>query len=193
MLARRAIEREAAAVGLTEADLFLASCSARTIVYKGFCLPEDLARFYPDLQRPDVTTAIALFHQRYSTNTFPTWGSPSRSARSPTTARSTRSRATASGCRRARPACSSRTAPRAPGSNWSYRWPAAICSLDNAIELIRHSGRSFAHALMMAVPEPWEQLPDMDPDRRAFYDFHALLEQWDGPAALDSATASLPA
>ncbi len=58
-------------------------------------------------------------------------------------------------------------------------------SLDNTLELLYHGGRSLPHALMMLVPEPWEQLPDMPADRRAFYDFHAgLMEQWDGPAAL---------
>ena len=164
----------------------MASCSARTIVYKGFCLPEDLARFYPDLQREDVTSAIALFHQRYSTNTFPTWGlaQPFRQIAHNGEIN------TVQGNRLWMQA-------RTPGLEMTDGTPSEelepvvslagsdSLSLDNAIELIRHSGRSFAHALMMAVPEPWEQLPDMDPARRAFYDFHAgLLEQWDGPAAL---------
>ncbi len=186
MLGRRAIERAAAGVGLTEADLFIASCSARTIIYKGFCLPEDLAAFFVDLQNPAVTSAIALFHQRYSTNTFPTWGlaQPFRQiahngeintiqgnrlwmeARTP-------SLALADGT----PSDDLKPVVSMAGSD--------SLSLDNAIELIRHSGRSFPHALMMCVPEPWEQLEDMAPERRAFYDFHAgLVEQWDGPAAL---------
>ena len=186
MLGRRAIERAAQDAGLTEADLFLASCSCRTIIYKGFCLPKDLAAFFVDLQSPDLTSAIALFHQRYSTNTFPTWGlaQPFRQiahngeintvqgnrlwieARTPSLALDDGT-----------PADELKPIVSMSGSD--------SLSLDNAIELIRHSGRSFAHALMMCVPEPWEQLPDMDPERRAFYDFHAgLLEQWDGPAAL---------
>ena len=71
MLGRRAVERAWAAAGID--DAFVVSCSARTIIYKGFCLPEDLGAFYLDLQRPDYDSAIALFHQRYSTNTLPTW------------------------------------------------------------------------------------------------------------------------
>ena len=66
-------------------------------------------------------------------------------------------------------------------------------SLDNVVELLYHGGRSVPHALMMLVPEAWEQFPDMDPARRAFYDYHAgLTEQWDGPAALASATGYWP-
>src|SRR5215212_2749758 len=71
MLARKAVERAAAAAEID--GLFVVSCSARTIIYKGFCLPEDLAAFYQDLRDPAYTSAIALFHQRYSTNTLPTW------------------------------------------------------------------------------------------------------------------------
>ena len=71
MLARKAAERATAAAGID--DFFVVSCSCRTIIYKGFCLPEDLAAFYLDLQDPHFTSAIALFHQRYSTNTLPTW------------------------------------------------------------------------------------------------------------------------
>ncbi len=186
MLGRRAIERAAINAGLTDADLFVSSCSSRTIVYKGFFLPEDLDRFYPDLQRDDVISAIALFHQRYSTNTFPTWGlaQPFRQIAHNGEIN------TVQGNRLWMKA-------RTPGLELVDGTPSTelepvismsgsdSLSLDGAIELIRHSGRSFAHALMMAVPEPWEQLPDMDPARRAFYDFHAgLLEQWDGPAAL---------
>ena len=71
MLVRKAAERRAVEAGLD--DFYVASCSCRTIIYKGFCLPEDLAAFYLDLQDPAYTSAIGLFHQRYSTNTLPTW------------------------------------------------------------------------------------------------------------------------
>jgi len=186
MLGRRAIERATAGAGLTDADLFLASCSSRTLIYKGFCLPEDLAAFFTDLQDPAVTSAIALFHQRYSTNTFPTWGlaQPFRQIAHNGEINTVqgnrgwmRARANTLALEDGTPAEELAPVVSMSGSD--------SLSLDNAIELIRHSGRSFAHALMMCVPEPWEQLPDMDPARRAFYDFHAgLLEQWDGPAAL---------
>jgi glutamate synthase (ferredoxin) len=186
MLARRAIERAGADAGYTDGDLFIASMSCRTIVYKGFFLPKDLAAFYPDLQQPQATSAIALFHQRYSTNTFPTWGlaQPFRQIAHNgeiNTVQGNRiwmqARAPELALADGTPADELRPVVSMAGSD--------SLSLDGAIELIRHSDRSFAHALMMCVPEPWEQLPNMDPARRAFYDFHAgLIEQWDGPAAL---------
>ncbi|MBA3275535.1 MAG: glutamate synthase subunit alpha, partial [Chloroflexia bacterium] len=186
MLARRAIERAAHGAGLTDADLFLASCSARTIIYKGFCLPKDLAAFFVDLQNPAVTSAIALFHQRYSTNTFPTWGLAQPFRQIAHNGEINTVQGNRSWMRARTPELA-----LADGTPSGELEPVVSMSgsdslsLDNAIELIRHSGRSFAHALMMCVPEPWEQLPDMDPERRAFYDYHAgLLEQWDGPAAL---------
>jgi glutamate synthase domain-containing protein 2/glutamate synthase domain-containing protein 1/glutamate synthase domain-containing protein 3 len=186
MLARRAIERLAANEGLADKDLFVASCSCRTIVYKGFFLPEDLDSFYPDLKNPLFESAIALFHQRYSTNTFPTWGlaQPFRFLAHNGEINTVQGNRTWMQAR-------SPMLELADGTTADELRPVVSMSgsdsltLDNAIELIRHSDRSLPHALMMAVPEPWEQLPEMNPERRAFYDFHAgLLEQWDGPAAL---------
>src|SRR5215213_5318666 len=184
MLARKAVERAAGAAGID--GLFVVSCSARTIIYKGFCLPEDLAAFYQDLRDPDYTSAIALFHQRYSTNTLPTWAmaQPFRFV-----------------------AHNGEINTVQGNRNWMVaRTPALAIdgvadadelapvvsltgsdslSLDNTLELLIPGGRSLPHALMMLVPAPWEPLPEMAPDLRAFYDFHAgLVEQWDGPAAL---------
>ncbi|HEV2109278.1 MAG TPA: glutamate synthase large subunit [Thermomicrobiales bacterium] len=186
MLGRRAIERAVADAGLGDADLFVVSCSARTLIYKGFCLPEDLAAFFTDLQDPVVESAIALFHQRYSTNTFPTWGlaQPFRQLAHNgeiNTIQGNRlwMQARTPSLRLADGTPSSELAPIVSMSG------SDSLSLDNAIELIRHSGRSLAHALMMCVPEPWEQLTELADEQRAFYDFHAgLMEQWDGPAAL---------
>ena len=184
MLARKAVERAMDAAGIE--GFFVVSCSARTIIYKGFCLPEDLAAFYADLRDPVYVSAIALFHQRYSTNTLPTWAmaQPFRFL-----------------------AHNGEINTVQGNRNWMVaRTPALAIdgvagadelapvvsltgsdslSLDNTLELLYHGGRSLPHALMMLVPEPWEQLPEMAPDVRAFYDFHAgLIEQWDGPAAL---------
>jgi len=184
LLARKAAERACAAAGID--DFFVVSCSCRTIIYKGFCLPEDLAAFYLDLQDERFTSAIALFHQRYSTNTLPTWAmsQPFRflahngeintiqgnrlwmQARKPTL--------------------------EFPGIATAEELEPLVSmtgsdslSLDNVVELLYHGGRTLPHALMMLVPEPWERMDDMDPRRRAFYDYHAgLVEQWDGPAAL---------
>ncbi len=186
MLVRRGMEQRLRASGLADDDFFAVSCSSRTLIYKGFCLPEDLARFYPDLADERVESAIALFHQRFSTNTQPTWGlsQPFRFIAHNgeiNTVQGNRLWMTA----------------RAPhltmvddGVEVVLDPPVAMqgsdsLSLDTAIELLRHNGRSLPHALMMAIPEPWEQLPEMDADLRAFYDFHAgIMEQWDGPAAL---------
>ena len=184
MLARRAAERACLAAGIP--DAFIVSMSARTIVYKGFCLPEDLAAFYLDLQDPRFASAVALFHQRYSTNTLPTWAmaQPFRFLAHNgeiNTVQGNRNwmMARASTLRYADGIGGDALAPvlSLTGSD--------SLSLDNTLELIRHSGRSLPHALMMLVPEPWEKTPEMPPARRAFYDFHAgVMEQWDGPAAL---------
>ena len=183
-LARKGAERAARREGVD--GLFVVSCSARTIIYKGFCLPGDLAAFYADLRDPAYVSAIALFHQRYSTNTFPTWAQAQpfrfiahngeintvQGNRTWMRARVPKlSLPDGTGVEDLRPVVS--------------RSGSDSFSLDNVLELLYHGGRSVPHALMMLVPEPWEQLPDMPADRRAFYDFHAgLMEQWDGPAAL---------
>ncbi|MBA3643776.1 MAG: glutamate synthase subunit alpha, partial [Chloroflexia bacterium] len=186
-LARKSAERAAATAGID--DLFIVSWSSRTVIYKGFCLPKDLPAFYLDLQNPAFASAIALFHQRYSTNTFPTWGlaQPFRFLAHNgeiNTIQGNRSWMHAQ-------------APQlqfADGIGGEALQPIVSLSgsdslsLDNALELLYHGGRSLPHALMMLVPEPWEQLSAPDEiaaNVRAFYDFHAgLVEQWDGPAAL---------
>jgi glutamate synthase (ferredoxin) len=184
MLARKAAERATAAAEIS--DFFVVSCSCRTIIYKGFCLPEDLAAFYLDLQDPAFTSAIALFHQRYSTNTLPTWAmsQPFRFIAHNGEINTIQG---------------NRLWMQARTPVLEYPGVATVdelqplvsltgsdsLSLDNVIELLYHGGRSLPHALMMLVPEAWERFKDMDPGRRAFYDYHAgLNEQWDGPAAL---------
>ncbi len=183
MVARRIAERRGAAASLK--DFFVASISARVVIYKGFCLPEDLGRFYTDLQDERVESAIVLFHQRYSTNTFPTWGmaQPFRYIAHNGEIN------TVQGNRKWMMARQGDLAM--DGVDTDLLLPAVAqegsdsLSFDNALELLHHGGRTLPRSLMMMVPEPWEQLPEMDPARRAFYDFHAgLLEQWDGPAAI---------
>ena len=186
-VARKRIINTARARGVQR--LYIASLSSRTIVYKGLVLAEELAHFYPDLSDPEYKTAIAVFHQRYSTNTFPTW-------------------------ERAQPfrlVCHNGEINTLQGNeNWmrareadlaSPFWenPAALIlpiigkegsdsgKLDNTLELLVRGGRDIRHALMMMVPEAWERLPEgeVTPERRAFYEYHsALMEPWDGPAAL---------
>jgi glutamate synthase (ferredoxin) len=183
-LARKAAERAAAAAGWEE--FFVVSCSARTLIYKAFCLPRDLPKFYLDLQHPEYQSAIVLFHQRYSTNTLPTWGmaQPFRFLAHNgeiNTVGGNRSWMEARAPQLCFPDGEECDALR-PIVSWHG---SDSLSLDDVVGLLYHGGRSLPHALMMLVPEPWEQLPEMDPARRAFYDFHAgLVEQWDGPAAL---------
>ncbi|NOX60773.1 MAG: glutamate synthase large subunit [Chloroflexi bacterium] len=180
-LARRAIESEARS---RHVDLYVASLSSHTIVYKGLMLGSQLANFYPDLAEPAYRSAISLFHQRYATNTFPNW-------------------------ERAQPfrilAHNGEINTIQGNINWMHArerslgdnaWVEAIspiidiegsdsAMLDNAVEALVHSGRELRHALMMLVPEAWERTPNMPKSWRDFYRYHACLtEPWDGPAAL---------
>ncbi len=186
-LARKIIAHRARAAGVQR--LYIASLSSRTIVYKGLVLAQELEHFYPDLSDFDFKTAIAVFHQRYSTNTFPTW-------------------------ERAQPfrlICHNGEINTLQGNeNWmraresdlsSPLWGDAIhelkpiiglqgsdsAKLDNQLELLVRSGRDIRHALMMMIPEAWERMPEgeVSAERRAFYQYHsALIEPWDGPAAV---------
>ena len=184
VLFRKAVER-----GLESreiADAYVVSCSSRTVIYKGFCLPEDLAAFYTDLRQPEYTSAIALFHQRYSTNTLPTWAmaQPFRFIAHNGEINTVQGNRNWMVARTPTLAFADGTGPDQLAPIVSLTGSDSA-SLDNVVELLYHGGRSLPHALMMLVPEPWEQLPDMPAGRRAFYDFHAgLVEQWDGPAAL---------
>lgn len=183
-LARKSADRAAQEAGW--ADYFVASSSARTLIYKAFCLPRDLPLFYLDLQNPLFESAIVLFHQRYSTNTLPTWGMAQ-----PFRFLAHNGEINTIGGNRQWMAARAPQLAFPDGTTGEELQPVVSwtgsdsLSLDDVVGLAYHAGRSLPHTLMMLVPEPWEQLPDMDPARRAFYDFHAgLIEQWDGPAAL---------
>ncbi len=184
-IARKEIESHARTEQIQ--PLYAPSFSARTIVYKGLFVSPQLAPFYSDLRDPAYKTALALFHQRYSTNTFPTW-------------------------ERAQPfrfLCHNGEINTLQGNiAWmrarepylrSPLWGEEIKSLlpildtdgsdsamlDNALELLALSGRDTAHAMMMLVPEAWENVPDFPPAWKSFYHYHSTLtEPWDGPAAL---------
>ncbi|MBA2520430.1 MAG: glutamate synthase large subunit, partial [Chloroflexia bacterium] len=187
LLVRKAAERAASAAAAD--DFFVVSCSARTIIYKGYCLPVDLPAFYADLGDPVYASAIALFHQRYSTNTFPSWAmaQPFRFLAHNGEINTVQGNRGWMEARAADLAFADGTPVDALQPVVSLTGSDSL-SLDNVLELLYHGGRSLPHALMMLVPEPWEQLaaPEEIPAAvRAFYDFHAgLIEQWDGPAAL---------
>jgi glutamate synthase domain-containing protein 2/glutamate synthase domain-containing protein 1/glutamate synthase domain-containing protein 3 len=168
------------------APSYIASLSSRTIVYKGLVRSSLLGAFFPDLSDPLVTTALALVHSRFSTNTFPTWARahPYRFLCHNGEINTLR------GNLKWMSVCESRMAsPRLPNIQELFPLIAAgqsdSASLDNALELLVHGGRSLAHAMLMLIPESWEGDATMSADRHAFFAFHsALMEPWDGPAAV---------
>jgi glutamate synthase (ferredoxin) len=183
-LARRVIERRAAEAGL---DLFVCSLSCRTVVYKALLVGTELPGFYADLRSPLFETAITVFHQRYSTNTLPSWplAQPFRMLAHNgeiNTLWGNRNAMRAREPALAAPAWE-RDVELLKPVIWAEGSDSA--SLDNVLELLVRSGRDPVHALMMLLPEAWERIPDMHPALRGFYEYHAgLMEPWDGPAAL---------
>ncbi|HYM70950.1 MAG TPA: glutamate synthase large subunit [bacterium] len=184
-LARKVIERRLLEERI--ADCSLPSCSHRTVVYKGLCVAPQLPRFYADLRDPAFETALALFHQRYSTNTFPSWplAQPFRLLAHNGEINTLWGNVNWTRAREAH--------LRSPF--WRERMRDLVpviqaagsdsAMLDNVLELLVQSGRDPLHAMMTLVPEASEGATEMAPELRAFYEFHAgLSEPWDGPAAL---------
>ncbi|MGI9376068.1 MAG: glutamate synthase large subunit [Tsuneonella suprasediminis] len=168
-------------------DLYIPSFSSRTIVYKGLLLATQVGSFYDDLRDPDCVSALGLVHQRFSTNTFPSWrlAHPYRFMAHNGEINTVRGNVNWMTARR-------RTM-ESPllGADLDKLWPiiphgqSDTACLDNALELLLLGGYSLAHAMMMLIPEAWAKNPMMDPQRRAFYEYHAaLMEPWDGPAAV---------
>ncbi|MHB8575301.1 MAG: glutamate synthase large subunit, partial [Dehalococcoidia bacterium] len=184
-LARKEMERRATEEAIE--GFYIPSMSNRTLVYKGLLVAHQLPTFYRDLRDPAYETALAVFHQRYSTNTFPNWylAQPFRML-----------------------AHNGEINTRAGNQNWTRArepelrsdvWGDRIdelkpliqpggsdsSDLDNVLEAVALSGRDARHAFMMLIPEAWENMPNMPKDRRAFYEYHACLsEPWDGPAGM---------
>src|SRR5437879_180726 len=197
-LARRTIERRIADAGPGLEPFFVCSLSCRTLVYKALLTGTQLAGFFPDLESPDYETALAIFHQRYSTNTTSSWPlvQPFRMLAHNGEIN------TLWGNRNAMLA----REPALAGPPWGdavdrlkpviWSEGSDSASLDNALELLVRSGRDPVHALMMLVPEAHEGGVEMEPALRGFYEFHeCLVEPWDGPAALafsDGVVVGLP-
>ena len=187
-LVRKRAENEMLASDIREKDFFyIPSLSCRTIIYKGLLLAPQIDQFYKDLADPDTISSICMVHQRFSTNTFPTWqlAHPFRYL------------------------CHNGEINTVKGnSNWMAARQAVLASplwgddikklypiiqpngsdsatLDNAVELLMLSGRSLPHVMAMLIPEAWDNDPTMHPDKKAFYEYHAsLMEPWDGPASV---------
>jgi glutamate synthase (ferredoxin) len=166
---------------------YVSSLSAQTCIYKGMLMPEQVAKYFPDLRDADMTTALALVHSRFSTNTFPSWD-------------------------RAHPnryiAHNGEINTLRGNVNWMHARQMLFQSklfgddikkiipvintdgsdsaqFDNCVEILVMAGRELPHAMMMMIPEPWENHESMDAERRAFYEFHScLMEPWDGPASM---------
>ncbi len=187
-LLRAVAENRVRARGGASASAFhVPSLSARTLVYKGLLLAHQIEGFYPDLAERSLGSALALVHQRYSTNTFPTWdlAQPFRYV-----------------------AHNGEINTLRGNVNWMHAREGTLRSdlfgdelrkifpvikpggsdtaqFDNALELLVLAGRSLPHAMMMMVPEAWDGNDGMDEERRAFYEYHScLLEPWDGPASM---------
>jgi glutamate synthase domain-containing protein 2/glutamate synthase domain-containing protein 1/glutamate synthase domain-containing protein 3 len=185
---RKRVERNVQAAGLRDSESFyVSSLSSRTLVYKGLLLPDQIPQFYTDLCDPTMISALALVHQRFSTNTFPSWD-------------------------RAHPyrfvAHNGEINTLRGNENWMRAREKLFSSplfgddvkkllpiiteagsdsgkFDNALELLVHTGRSLPHAIMMMIPEAWQKHEGMSDSKRAFYEYHScLVEPWDGPASI---------
>src|SRR5712671_7604573 len=185
---RKRAEAEVVASDMEDGGMFyVPSLSARTIVYKGLLLAPQIANFYTELSDPDVASALCLVHQRFSTNTFPSWqlSHPYRYI-----------------------AHNGEINTLKGNVNWMYARQSILqsdlfgddlqkvyptiapggsdsASFDNAVELLFQAGRSLPHVMAMLIPEAWAGNPHMKAEKRAFYEYHAsLMEPWDGPAAI---------
>ncbi|HEY5998480.1 MAG TPA: glutamate synthase large subunit [bacterium] len=185
---RRLAEREAAGWGEAVTPYFcVPSLSARTVLYKGMLTGTQLLPFYPDLTQPQFESALALVHQRYSTNTLPSWplSQPFRFLAHNGEINTLRGNVNRM---RAREAI---LASELFGDDLAKLTPVIqedgsdSAMLDNALELLVLGGRSLPHAMMMLIPEAWGPRYQISEDRRAFYEYHAaIMEPWDGPAAV---------
>jgi glutamate synthase (ferredoxin) len=185
---RRRAENAIRYAGLPGAEYFyISSMSHKTLVYKGMLTARQVGTFYPDLADPELESAIAVVHSRFSTNTFPTWG-------------------------RAHPfrylIHNGEINTLRGNENWMHARQSMLASglfgedlnkllpiiqedgsdsskFDNVLEFLALSGRSLPHAVMMMIPEPWENHEAMDAQKRDFYEYHSsLMEPWDGPASI---------
>jgi len=185
---RRRAENEIGQSGVEDAEMFyIPSLSCRTIVYKGLLLAPQITNFYRELSDPDVTSALCLVHQRFSTNTFPSWqrAHPYRYIAHNGEINTLRGNVNWMQARQ--------SVLQSPlfGDDLKKLFPIIApdgsdsANFDNAVELLLQAGRSLPHVMAMLIPEAWAGNPHMKPEKRAFYEYHAsLMEPWDGPAAI---------
>ncbi|WP_170845262.1 glutamate synthase-related protein [Chitinasiproducens palmae] len=168
-------------------EYFVPSMSARTIVYKGLLLADQVGVYYRDLRDERVVSALALVHQRFSTNTFPAWelAHPYRMIAHNGEINTVKGNVNWLSAR------TGGISSAVLGEDLKKLWPliypgqSDTASFDNCLELLVMAGYPLVHAVMMMIPEAWEQHAEMDDNRRAFYEYHAaMMEPWDGPAAI---------
>jgi glutamate synthase (NADPH/NADH) large chain len=173
--------------GAATKDFYIPSMSSRTLVYKGMLLAHQVGPYYKDLSDSRMVSALALVHQRFSTNTFPRWSlaHPFRMICHNGEINTMRGNVNWMAARR------SAMKSRLFGKDIDKIWPiipegqSDSACFDNALELLVQGGYKLAHAMMVLIPEAWAGNPLMDEQRRAFYEYHAaLMEPWDGPAAV---------
>ena len=168
-------------------EFYVPSMSARTACYKGMLLAHQVGQYYKDLQDARVESALALVHQRFSTNTFPSWDLAPPFRMICHNGEINTLRGNVNWIRARQGAISSPVLGRDLEKIWPliYDGQSDSASFDNALELLVMGGYSIAHAMMMMIPEAWENHTLMDPTRRAFYEYHAaMMEPWDGPASI---------
>ncbi|MFC1584330.1 glutamate synthase large subunit [Fibrobacterota bacterium] len=186
-LVRKSMERRAAQEGYGLHEFYVCSFSSRTVVYKGMLLAYQLQEFYPDLARREFKSALALVHQRFSTNTFPSWhlAQPFRHVAHNgeiNTLRGNINKMKAREQTLTSEVFKDDIRKILPVINETM---SDSGTFDNVLELLYRSGRSLEHSVMMMIPEAFGSRYHISQDKRAFYEYHAaVMEPWDGPAAL---------
>ena len=168
-------------------EFYVPSMSSRTLVYKGMLLAHQVGEYFRDLKDPSMVSALAMVHQRFSTNTFPTWDLAHPFRLVCHNGEINTLRGNVNWIRARQQGISSPVLGKDLDKIWPliYDGQSDSASFDNALELLVMGGYSLAHAMMLMIPEAWAGNPLMDEDRRAFYEYHAaLMEPWDGPAAM---------
>jgi glutamate synthase (ferredoxin) len=185
---RKLAERGIRAAGIQGGNKFyVCSLSAKTMIYKGMLMPDQVEKYYPDLADPSLESALCLVHSRFSTNTFPTWerAHPYRYVAHNGEINTLRGNINWMHARQ------SLFASGLYGDDLKKLLPiinedgSDSAMFDNALEFLALSGRPLPHAVMMMIPEPWERHESMDAEKRAFYEYHSCLQEpWDGPASI---------
>jgi len=185
---RKLAERGIRASGIRGGDKFyVCSLSAKTMIYKGMLTPDQVERYYPDLTDSSLASALCLVHSRFSTNTFPTWerAHPYRYVAHNGEINTLRGNINWLHARQ------SLFASDLFGDDLKKLLPVVnedgsdSAMFDNALEFLALTGRPLPHAVMMMIPEPWENHESMNAEKRAFYEYHSCLQEpWDGPASI---------